>query len=144
MKKTKSRAWGALLVVLVLVGSWTVSATAAPPPRPAEQTEVPTEDVINRLSGFFSSTYSGYCFNSWIRLGDVSKARARLDEYDVEVYVDPAFLATQEALAAYVDYSYAGLEYFNDIVLADVPANVPAQTLWHGPCTPSLTCTIRS
>ncbi len=124
-----------IILALLLMGAWMGASSrptaAAPPLRPLTQAEVPTQDVINRLNGWFSSAYSGYCFNGWISLGDVSKARTRLDESDVEVYIDPAFLATQEALAAYVDYSSAGLEYFNDIVLADVPTNVPAQTLWH-------------
>lgn len=104
---------------------------AAPPVRPFGQTEISIEDVINRLDGWFGSAFAGYHFNKWITLGDISLARARFNEGDVQVYVDPGFLNSLEANAAYVDYSAGGLGYFNDLVLADIPANVPAQTIWH-------------
>ncbi len=134
MNRTPLRVSTALLLTLLLVSAWagvTSRAIAAPPPRPANQTEVPVDDVINRLDGYFNSAFDGYCFKNWIRMGDIGLVRARLNDSDVEVYIDPAFLDSQDAAAAYVDYSYAGLEYFNDLVLADAPAKVPAQTLWH-------------
>jgi hypothetical protein len=133
----KSIRWArcVLLVVFLLVasglGSSSAISAAAPPARPAGQTEVNAEDLIDRLDGWFNSAFAGYCFNNWIRLGDINRVRERFNDGDVQVYVDPAYVDKEDAGALYVDYSYAGLEYFNDIVLKDVPANVAAQTLWH-------------
>ncbi len=120
-----------LLLVGLLVGPFPRFSLAAPPVRPSGQTEISIEDVINRLDGWFGTAFSGYRFNSWITLGDTNLARARFNEGDVQVYIDSAFLDSLEANAAYVDYSAGGLGYFNDLVLADVPTNVPAQTIWH-------------
>jgi hypothetical protein len=120
-----------LLLVGLLLGPLPRFSLAAPPVRPSGQTEISIEDVINRLDGWFGTAFSGYRFNSWITLGNTSLARARFNEGDVQVYIDPEFLDSLEANAAYVDYSALGLGYFNDLVLADVPANVPAQTIWH-------------
>ncbi|MBC7252259.1 MAG: FHA domain-containing protein, partial [Anaerolineae bacterium] len=107
------------------------TSIAAPPVRPAGQREISIEDVISRLDGWFGTAFAGYRFNEWITLGDTAHARARFSEGDVQVYIDPDFLDSLEANAAYVDYSALGLGYFNDLVLADIPANVPAQTIWH-------------
>ena len=120
-----------LLLAGLLVGPLPRFSLAAPSVRPSGQMEISIEDVINRLDSWFGSAFAGYHFNKWITLGDISLARARFNEGDVQVYVDPGFLNSLKANAAYVDYSAGGLGYFNDLVLADIPANVPAQTIWH-------------
>ena len=120
-----------LQLVGLLIGPFPRFSWAAPPVRPPVQREISLEDVINRLDGWFGSAFTGYKFNKWITLGDINRARARFNEGDVQVYIDPEFLNSLEANAAYVDYSAGGLGYFNDLVLADIPANVPAQTIWH-------------
>ncbi len=135
MKQTSTRILYVLFLGFFLTGtlvgpSSRVSASA-PDPRPDAQTEVDLEQVYTQLGGWFSSAFAGQCFNSRIRLGDTSKIRARFNAGDVQVYVDPEFLDEEGAAAAYVDYSALGLGYFNDLVLMDVPAKVPPQTLWH-------------
>jgi hypothetical protein len=122
------------LVILILLngsGSSPTVSLAAPAFLPERETEIPAQEVIDRLSGWFSSDLAGACYNNWARIGDIGKVRERFGDGDIQVYIDPPFLDETGAAAAYVDYSAAGLGYFNDIVLADVPANVPAQTLWH-------------
>jgi hypothetical protein len=135
MKKQHSRILPILCTAFLLaqVTFWSFShlSLAAPPAQPLKQTEVNIEDVINRLSGWLNSAYTGSRFGSWIKLGDINRARERFNEDDVQVYIDPAFLDSIEANAAYVDYTALGLGYFNDLVLADTPDNVPAQTIWH-------------
>lgn len=94
------------------------------------QSEVPASDLVQALSACFGQ-YGGYHFSAWIQVGDLDKAAARVNQDDVEIYVDPGFLSDLDAQASYVDYSMAGLQYFNDLVLADQPANIPCNTLWH-------------
>lgn len=135
MKKLSHRIFTVLCVGFLLMGVaiWLLPrfSLAAPPVRPSEQTEINIEDVTNRLAGWFNSAYAGHRFNDWIKLGNISRVRERFNEGDVQVYIDPEFLDSIEACASYVDYTAWGLGYFNDLVLADTPDKVPAQTLWH-------------
>jgi Mg-chelatase subunit ChlD len=135
MKKQHGRILPILCTAFLLaqVTFWSFShlSLAAPPAQPLKQTEVNIEDVVNRLSGWLNSAYAGSRFGSWIKLGDINRARERFNEGDVQVYIDPGFLDSIEANAAYVDYTALGLGYFNDLVLADAPDKVPAQTVWH-------------
>jgi Mg-chelatase subunit ChlD len=98
---------------------------------PAPQTEVDVQEVISRLNSWFNNTYASYRFNEWIALGDINRVRQRFNAGDMQIYIDPDFLDDTGANAAYVDWSALGFEYFNDMVLADTPDKVPAQTLWH-------------
>ncbi|MGB2964419.1 MAG: VWA domain-containing protein [Anaerolineales bacterium] len=118
---------GGLLIILFLISPLSL-AVAAPPP----QTEITTQSVIDALSAWFA-TYSGFEFaqRGWITIGDLGKARARLDQWDVEAYIDADYLNETGANAAYVDYTNAGLGYFNDLVFANQPANVAGVTVWH-------------
>ncbi|MDY7041638.1 MAG: FHA domain-containing protein [Chloroflexota bacterium] len=133
MKKLNERILRIFCVLLIGMAIGPVSrfSMAAPPAHPSGQREIGIEDVINRLDGWLGTAFGGYQFNNWIKLGDLNQARARFSEGDVQVYIDPDFLDSIEANASYVDYSALGLGYFNDLVLADIPANVPAQTIWH-------------
>jgi hypothetical protein len=135
MKKLNDQILIFLCIGFLLMGSlaWSLPhlSLAAPPARPSEQTELSIEDVTNRLTGWFNSAYASNRFNSWIQSGAVDRARERFNEGDVQVYIDTDFLDSIGANAAYVDYTAAGLGYFNDLVLADTPDKVPAQTIWH-------------
>ncbi len=124
---------GGILIFIYLLFSlssavFISSAVAAPLP----QTEITTQSVIDALSAWFA-TFSGFEFTQrgWITIGDLGKARARLDQWDVEAYIDPDYLNETQANAAYVDYTNAGLGYFNDLVFATQPANVAGVTVWH-------------
>lgn len=94
------------------------------------QQAVPKSELTQALSVCFGQ-YNQYHFGAWIKMGEIDKAAARVNQDDVEIYIDPSFLADLDAQASYVDYSMAGLQYFNDLVLADRPANIPCNTLWH-------------
>ncbi len=135
MKKQHSRILlilcTAFLLIQVTFWSFPHFSLAAPRAHPPRQTEISIEDLINRLPGWLNSAYTGSRFGNWIKLGDINQARERFNEDDVQVYVDPGFLDSIEANAAYVDYTALGLGYFNDLVLADTPDKVPAQTIWH-------------
>lgn len=124
-----------MAVILLLSCLFSASAGLSQPQAsaaaPVPQTEVNIQEITNRLNSWFSNAYSGHRFNEWITLGNVDRVRERFNEGDVQVYIDPKFLDDIDANAAYVDYSMAGLEYLNDLVLADSPDKVPAQTLWH-------------
>lgn len=122
-----------LLILLLLLSSSSFffqipTAFAFPLP----QTEITTQSVIDALSTWFN-TYGGFEFSQrgWISVGDLGKVRARLDQWDVEAYVDPGYLSETNAFAAYVDYTNAGLGYFNDLVFAAEPANVAPVAVWH-------------
>jgi len=122
-----------LLILLLLLSSSSYlfqisTAFAAPLP----QTEITTQSVIDALSAWFA-TYSGFEFTQrgWINIGDLGRARTRLDQWDVEAYIDADYLNETQANAAYVDYTNAGLGYFNDLVFATQPANVAGVTVWH-------------
>jgi hypothetical protein len=117
---------GFLLTAALILPAFPLSL-AAPP----AQTEIDLEQVTSRLTSWLGSAYAGHRFGNWIQLGDINRARERFNEGDVQVYMDPDFLDSIEANAAYVDYSALGLGYFNDLVLADTPDKVPAQTIWH-------------
>jgi len=118
---------GGLLTSLILISPLSRAAAA-----PLPQTEITSQAVLDALSTWFA-TFSGYEFSQrgWVTVGDLAKARARLEQWDVEVYIDPNYLNETKAAAAYVDYTNAGLGYFNDLVFATDPANVAGATVWH-------------
>jgi len=99
---------------------------------PQSQTNITTDSVIQRLTTYFGTFANLQAVQrGWITIGDTGKAKARLDQWDVEAYIDAAYLDETKANAAYVDYTNAGLGYFNDLVYADQPANVAGVTVWH-------------
>lgn len=115
-----------LLAALILALPLAVSAA------PQSQTNITTDSVIQRLTTYFGSFSNLQAVQrGWITIGDTGKAKARLDQWDVEAYIDAAYLDETKANAAYVDYTNAGLGYFNDLVFADQPANVAGVTVWH-------------
>jgi Mg-chelatase subunit ChlD len=122
------RRWTGMLFIIILLFSQSGITLAAPP----DQTEITTQSVLDALAAWFS-TFGGREFvqRGWVTIGDLSKAKARLDQWDVEAYIDPGYLSETGAAAAYVDYTNAGLGYFNDLVFATQPASVPGATVWH-------------
>ncbi|NQS92490.1 MAG: hypothetical protein HQ574_08785, partial [Chloroflexi bacterium] len=116
-------------LILILGFVFPLAATAA---APLPQTEITTQSVIDALSAWFA-TFSGFEFTQrgWVTMGDLGKIQARLDQWDVEAYVDAGYLSETKANAAYVDYTNAGLGYFNDLVFANQPVNVAGGTVWH-------------
>ncbi len=94
--------------------------------------EIEAQLVLDRLSAYFGS-FGGMeaVQRGWVSIGDMGIVRGRLDDWDVEVYIDADYLDETGANAAYVDYTNAGLGYFNDLVFADRPANVAGVTVWH-------------
>lgn len=131
--------WLAITVVLLcllapstIVRPADASEPGAPPSQQQPPYEVDKQEVIDALATWFA-TFQRFEFarRKWILIGDLDLVRARVNQWDVQVYVDPAYLQKIGANAAYVDYTYAGLGYFNDLVLADRPADIPGVTLWH-------------
>jgi len=123
----------ALISVIVLSAALSVfpgqQAAAAPNP----QTSIENQDVVDALNTWFG-TYSGHEFTQrgWVVIGDLAKIRARLEAWDVETYIDPDHLSSSDSAAQYVDFWERGWGfYFNDLVFADQPANIPGKTLWH-------------
>ena len=91
------------------------------------------QQIINRISEFFGK-YEGKCFNDWITLGDINKVKDRLDDSDVQVYIDPKHLKRKKAVALYENcVGFYCSKYFNDIILPDHPnsVKVEARTLYH-------------
>ena len=94
--------------------------------------EIDIVEVSDRIGQWHRNAFSGYRFNRWIALGDVVRFNERIADGDVQAFVDPAYLDSIGANAAYVDCEgIACATYFNDLVLATPPGEVPAQTLWH-------------
>jgi hypothetical protein len=123
----------AILCALVLssfvVGRSGGAGVWAAPPR---QTEVNVVDMVDVMNRWHLGAFHGYKFNSWISLGDVTRFNDRIADGDVQVYLDPAHLQSLGAAAAYEDCAGIGCsKYLNDIILADQPANVSPQTMWH-------------
>jgi Mg-chelatase subunit ChlD len=102
--------------------------SAAPP----AQTEIDVTELVDVINRWHLSAFRSYKFSGWIALGDVMQFNARVADGDVQVYLDQGYLQGRQAVAAYVDCDGFGCaNYYNDIVLADQPANVDPRTLWH-------------
>jgi hypothetical protein len=99
--------------------------------------QVANQDVVNTLSSWFAGFQQfEFASRGWVNVGDLNTASTRLNQWDVEVYVDPGHLQATGANAAYEDCTgFACLGYFNDLVLPADPATMVAQgqaaTLWH-------------
>jgi Mg-chelatase subunit ChlD len=121
--------WLVLTGVLICVfPGGAVRILAAPP----AQTEIQVSDLVDVMNRWHLSAFRGYKFGAWVSLGDVTQFTARVADGDVQVYLDPGLLQELDAVAAYVDCDGFGcMNYFNDVVLADQPANVDPRTLWH-------------
>ncbi|MFO7943539.1 MAG: VWA domain-containing protein [Anaerolineales bacterium] len=120
-----------LIVVLPTTLSVIPGQEAAAAPNP--QTSIENQDVVDALSTWFG-TYGSHEFTQrgWVVIGDLAKIRARLETWDVETYIDPDHLSSSDSAAQYVDFWERGWGfYFNDLVFADQPANIPGKTLWH-------------
>ena len=123
---SKGLLWIVTLVV-VLGGVGVVQGYASP----LEQ-EIDIVEISDRIGTWHRNTFSGYRFNRWIALGDVLRFNERIADGDLQAYIDPVFLDSIGANAAYVDCEgVACATYFNDMVLAGPPSDVPPQTLWH-------------
>ena len=123
---SKGLLWTVTLVV-ALGGVGVVRGHASPLGQ-----EIDIVEVSDRIGRWHREAFSGYRFNRWIALGDVFRFNERIADGDVQAFVDPAYLDSIGANAAYVDCEgIACATYFNDLVLAAPPSEVPAQTLWH-------------
>lgn len=126
MKWTAWRFW-TMVCLVGWVCALAVQVQAAPP----LQTEVEVAEIVDLINRWHLSSFHGYKFRPWIALGDVTQLTARIADGDLQAYVDPVFLQSIDANAAYVDSSFSGTVYFNDLVLADQPANISPKTMWH-------------
>jgi len=116
-----------LVLTVALGGIWALRAHASRPKQ-----EVDVVELADRINRWHLGAFSGYRFNRWISLGDIVRFNERIADGDVQVFIDPAFLDSIGANAAYVDCEgIACATYFNDLVLAAPPGEVPPQTLWH-------------
>jgi hypothetical protein len=107
-----------------------LSVAAAPPLQEPQQVDITT--VADRINRWHLSAFRDYHFNKWISLGDVTRFTERIADGDVQVYIDPVQLKKRGANALYEDCVGVGCStYMNDIILADTPDKVPAQTVWH-------------
>jgi hypothetical protein len=123
---SKGLLWTVTLVV-ALGGVGVVRGHASPLGQ-----EIDIVEISDRIGQWHRNAFSGYRFNRWIALGDVVRFNERIADGDVQAFVDPAYLDSIGANAAYVDCEgIACATYFNDLVLATPPGEVPAQTLWH-------------
>jgi len=122
--------WAVVVIVATVGGGWGLVARAARPGQGIQ--EVNIVDLVDRVNRWHLGAFSGYRFNRWVSLGDVGRFNERIADGDVQAYIDPAYLDSIGANAAYVDCEgVACATYFNDLVLAAQPSEVPAQTLWH-------------
>jgi len=120
------RALCLILILTLFVGTLCVSA--APP----SQTEIEVTELVDAMNRWHLSAFRGNKFGAWIALGDVARFNTRIADGDVQIYLDQGYLQGRQAVAAYVDCDGFGCaNYYNDIVLADQPANVDPRTLWH-------------
>jgi len=128
LSKVLSRTFLWMLVLTVALGGiWALRAHASRPKQ-----EVDVVELADRINRWHLGAFSGYRFNRWISLGDIVRFNERIADGDVQVFIDPAFLDSIGANAAYVDCEgVACATYFNDLVLAAPPGEVPPQTLWH-------------
>lgn len=128
LSKVLSRTFLWMLVLTVALGGiWALRAHASRPKQ-----EVDVVELADRINRWHLGAFSGYRFNRWISLGDIVRFNERIADGDVQVFIDPAFLDSIGANAAYVDCEgIACATYFNDLVLAAPPGEVPPQTLWH-------------
>lgn len=130
MRRVNLWLWGRALCLIWLFSllAGTPRVWAAPP----AQTEIDVTDLVDVINRWHLSAFRGYKFSAWIALGDVMQFNARVADGDVQVYLDQGYLQGRQAVAAYVDCDGLGCaNYYNDIVLADQPANVDPRTLWH-------------
>ena len=117
----------ALLLGLLIA---TVPAVAAPPAQAPQEIDIST--VVDQINRWHLSKFRGYRFNEWISLGDVNTFNARIADGDVQAYLDPVYLDSIKANAAYVDCDGIGCSnYMNDMVLSAQPSDMPPQTMWH-------------
>ena len=128
LSKVLSRTFLWMLVLTVALGGiWALRAHASRPKQ-----EVDVVELADRINRWHLGAFSGYRFNRWISLGDIVRFNERIADGDVQIFIDPAFLDSIGANAAYVDCEgIACATYFNDLVLAAPPGEVPPQTLWH-------------
>ncbi|MBN1580175.1 MAG: FHA domain-containing protein [Anaerolineae bacterium] len=119
-----------LLAMFVALPSTSRPLLAAPPRQMPQEIDITV--VAQRIGDWHRTAFRGYHFNQWIWLGDVTRFNERIADGDLQAFIDPAFLTSIDANAAYVDCDGIGCSnYLNDMVLADTPDKVPAQTLWH-------------
>jgi len=121
---------GFLLAGAVSLSLPRLSVTAAPPRQEPQEVDITVlSDIVGR---WHQRTYRDYQFNKWISLGDIVLFNERIADGDVQVYIDPVQLEERDANALYEDCVGFGCStYRNDIIIADTPDKVPAQTLWH-------------
>lgn len=91
--------------------------------------------VMDKVRAYINHL-AGYQFTPWISLGDPAKFQARINDSDVQVYVDPVYLSDNQA--EYVEKYWFGLSYYHDLVIRAEPelysvggTTYSAQTLWH-------------
>jgi len=130
MKKLSRQILTVLCVGFFLVGVASLSVAAAPPQQEPQEVDI---TVMTEVVGRWHTTaFRDYEFNKWISLGNIFLFNERIADGDVQVYIDPLQLEKRDANALYEDCVGFGCStYFNDIVIADTPDKVPAQTLWH-------------
>ncbi len=123
----RRKSWSNVCVLLLLLNlAWPVGAL------PPAQTEIDITTVTDQINRWHLNAFREYKFNQWISLGDVNKFSQRIADGDVQAFIDAAYLNRIGANAAYVDCEGIGCStYMNDIVLNNLPDQVPAQTLWH-------------
>jgi hypothetical protein len=130
MKKLGHRILTVLCVGFFLAGVAGSSVAAAPPQQEPQEVDI---TVMTEVVGRWHTTaFRDHEFNKWISLGNIFLFNERIADGDVQVYIDPVQLEKRDANALYEDCVGFGCStYFNDIVIADTPDKVPAQTLWH-------------
>lgn len=117
-------------LILISCLLFTGGRVGAIPPFQSQEIDITT--IADQINLWHLDAFKGQTFNKWIALGDVLKFNERIADGDVQAYIDVAYLQKLDANAAYVDCEGVGCAtYMNDLVLADRPENVPAQTLWH-------------
>jgi len=108
---------------------------------PGDQQEQYRNTLLAKISQFIHQ-YDNYLFGSWISLGDITPFRKRINDGQIQIYIDKDYLENGGgAVAAYVEkyvWKYVYTIYDQDIILAAPPSTFSIDdstnqsgTLWH-------------
>ena len=100
---------------------------------PGDDQEARKNTLLGQVQQYVNR-FDAYDFNRWLRIGDMAAFRTRAQDAAFQVYVDPGYLSSDGAAAAYVDlyqWKMFWTVYEQDMILPQEPQGVDSNTLWH-------------
>ena len=100
---------------------------------PGDDQEARKNTILGQVQQYITR-FDAYDFHRWVRIGNMAAFQTRMQDPAFQVYIDPSFLSSDGAAAAYVDlykWKMFWTVYEQDLLLPKDPQFVDSNTLWH-------------